>query len=160
MPTVRESKKKKNKQNTNARAIKKAMPPSINCISGMKIRRNTPMEIPQFIRGFQTNHSLASKGSIVCISFLEPAPDSVLYDFFRHTVFFPRPANDFLAMIVPVAPRRQCPRHKRIAVFTVFQNLDADFVIVQIHEPPGRICAAEFSFKNFRVTLPHTKGDQ
>jgi hypothetical protein len=45
-------------------------------------------------------------------------------------------------------------------MFPVVQNLDADFVIVQIHESPGRICPAEFPFKDFRIPLADTKSDQ
>lgn len=48
----------------------------------------------------------------------------------QQAIFFPRPADDGCAMVVPGTPRRQCPRDEGIAVFPVFQNLDADFVIV------------------------------
>jgi hypothetical protein len=44
-------------------------------------------------------------------------------------------------------------------MFPVVQNLDADFVIVQIHKPAGRICPAEFPFKKFRIPLSHAKSD-
>jgi hypothetical protein len=87
-----------------------------------------------------------------------PSSDFVFYGFSRQPIFFPRPTNNLLAMVVPVAPRRQRPGHEWIAVFAVFQNLDADFVVVQIHKPACRVCLTEFPFKDFRISLAHAEG--
>src|SRR5579859_3595018 len=89
-----------------------------------------------------------------------PSPNPFLNYFTMSRVFFSRASNDCLSPSVPCSTRRKRFAQKRFALHSGIKKLGTNFVVVQTNKLAMRVGISEFTFKNFRIPLAYSKGDE